>query len=283
MNNLILIKEIAISALKKAYQVHEELGARGEEIVQKNQFGEMALRADVEMEEAVIKELKRLKDSGVPIRLKSEEHGVVDIGENPICLGVLDGLDGSGVYKKERDKGRYGTMLGVFSGLNPKYDEYLFSGIMEPVTKRLFFTVKNMGSFVIVDGEEIPIHCSGATELRKQTRIHIDEGWGINKKVFSRKLQDFNATCLRASEAHYANLASGSADLVLECTRKGNLEIAVAYGLVTEAGGVAFTLDEAGLGQRKYSEFGQEQDEHIPVVFAATEQLAKVLIRHVNQ
>ena len=33
------LEKIALNALKKAYQIHQELGASGEELVQKNQFG----------------------------------------------------------------------------------------------------------------------------------------------------------------------------------------------------------------------------------------------------
>jgi fructose-1,6-bisphosphatase/inositol monophosphatase family enzyme len=43
--------------------------------------------------------------------------------------------------------------------------------------------------------------------------------------------------------------------LALECTRKGNLEIAVAYGLIREAGGVMTTADGEDLGPKGYQTF----------------------------
>ena len=61
----------------------------------RNQFGESALELDVRAKETV---LDTLRESQVPIRVVSEEHGTADIGANPRFLGLLDGLDGSNRY-----------------------------------------------------------------------------------------------------------------------------------------------------------------------------------------
>lgn len=271
------LKKIAIDALNKAHQTHEELGVHGrQESVKKNQFGETALRVDIEAEEAVI---NTLREANLPIRIISEEHGEVDIVKNPIYLGVLDGIDGTRALKAK--KGMYGTMFGIFSNLNPKYDDYLFSGVMEHSTKRLFYVSKGKKSLVITKGKTTPISCLNTSKLDKKIKIYIDEYWDFNKKTFSEKLQGFNTDCLNSSAHHYLSLISGQADLVLECTRKGNLEIAVAYGLVTKAGGVMETLDGVSLGQKKYLKFGQ--DKNIAVITASTKQLARELIEYINQ
>ena len=194
-------------------------------------------------------------------------------------MGVLDGIDGTRALKAK--KGMYGTMFGIFSNLNPKYDDYLFSGIIEHSTKRLFYVSKGKKSLVIVKGKTMPVSCSNNSKLDKKIKIYIDECWDFNKKTFSEKLQGFNIDCLNSSAHHYLSLISGQADLVLECTRKGNLEIAVSYGLVTKAGGIMETLDGASLGQKKYLKFGQ--DKHIAVISASKKQLARELIEHINQ
>ncbi|MBX4210746.1 hypothetical protein KW783_02115, partial [Candidatus Parcubacteria bacterium] len=72
-----------------------------------------------------------LREQNIPIRVIAEEHGVVDITANPRYLGILDGLDGSSVYKKARGTGRYGTMFGIFDTTDPTYQYYVASGIME--------------------------------------------------------------------------------------------------------------------------------------------------------
>ncbi len=274
-------EQIALDSLGKALLVHDNLGEAGEELVQKNQFGETALRVDIECEKAILDFLKEMK---VPIRVVSEEHGQVDITENPRYLGILDGLDGSNVYKKERGRARYGTMFGIFDTINPSYQDYLTSGIMEHPTKRLFLAQRNGGAFVIEGSQRTPIHSSSRTKLDPDVRIYIDEYFEINRNTFSNKLQDFKPT-LRdfsagSSAVHYADVASGVADLALECTRKNNLEIAIAYGLETEAGAVMIDLEGVSIGDKKYLEFGQK--EKTPIVTAATRELAEELLERIK-
>src|SRR5689334_15712201 len=96
------LENIVINALYEAYQVHEDLGETGKQLVQKNQFGDTALKVDIEAEQVI---LTTLREAQLSIRVISEEHGTVDIGDNPIYLGILDGLDGSGVYKSLRGTG----------------------------------------------------------------------------------------------------------------------------------------------------------------------------------
>lgn len=265
------LKHIAVTALMQAYHVHEQLGAAGEEPIWKNQHGEMALQADIEMERAVIDVFRH---HHIPIRIVSEEHGVVDVDGPPQYLGILDGLDGSAVYKKARGKARYATMLGIFSNLHPTYEDYVFSGIMEHPTARLFSATKGVGSFVTRLAEEVsvPIHCSNMAVLAK-VHGYIDDYWDVNRETFGPLKRQFGLTHSGSSAVHYADLACGNADVVLECTRKGNLEIAVAYGLVREAGGTVVTLDQESLGPQQYFLFGQHK--HIPHIAAATAELAR--------
>lgn len=277
------LENIAISALLNANKIHDELGAAGEELMQKNQFGDTALRADIEAEKAV---MDVFRENNAHVRFVSEEYGIVDC-KNPFRLGVLDGLDGSVVYKSERGKGRYGTMLGIFAGTDPTYGDYLFSGVIEHSMKKLYFAIRGVGSFVMENGKSEQILCFGQRVLdKKKTLIYADEvydkvfGVTVIKDTFLSRLEGFNFLEHSASEVHYVDLATGDADLVLECTRKGNLEIAAAYGLVKEAGGVIVTLDGRSIGSKKYLEFGQK--ENIPVISASTRALAGALIKQIK-
>lgn len=278
-----ILKQTVIGALSKAFEMHKLLGESGEELVQKNQFGDVALRADIECEQAV---LDFLKNAGIPIRVISEEHGTVDVLKNPKYLGILDGLDGSGVYKAERGSGRYGTMFGIFDKTDPAYSDYLVSGIMEHSTGKLFIATKNGGALVIQNGEVTPIHPSGQIALDRDVKINIDEWFEVNKKTFSEKLQGFKTRANSPSNPDascecYIDVASGSADLTLECTRKRNLEIAIAYGLIKEAGGVMVDMNGDDLADKKYLEFGQT--EKLPIITAATQELAEDLLRHIKE
>ncbi len=272
------LEQIAISALYRAYEVHEDLGSRGEVKLQKNQFGETALCIDIKAEEAVI---DTLKTAHVPIRLISEEHGVIDIAEKPVFLGVLDGLDGSNVYLSQRGRGRYGTMLGIFSNLAPVYEDYLCCGVMIPSPKQeLFFASRGHGSSVTIDGKRKMISCSDTTELQNTTKIYVDNNFEINRTLAARGLTECNLACENSSAVHYTDVAKGAADAALECTRKQNLEIAVAYGLIRESGGVMITLDEISLGNRHYQTFSQ--DKYTPIVTASTLKLAHNIVQHIT-
>ena len=277
MRDIKRIEEIVVNALTEANRTHDELGVRGLEEIEKNRFGDVALRVDVEAEESVI---DVLREEGLPIRIISEEHGTLDLVKDPIYLGLLDGIDGTRVYKEARGRGRYGTMFGILSNLDPRYSDYLASGVVEHSTKRLFFASKDGGSFLMGRRKTLPIYCSGTTQLDPQTRIYVDEMLPFNVETFSENLQEFEISCLKASCVHYIDLASGNSDLVLECTRKGNLEIAIAYGLINESGGVMVSSDGIDLGERMYLEFGQ--DEQLPVITASTGQLAKKLIKRIS-
>ena len=138
------IERIGIDALQASFEMHNALGEGGKENLQKNQFGDIAMIGDYQAEEAV---LKVLKEHNLPAVIHSEEHGQIKITNEPSLLGVLDGIDGSSWYRSEWGVGRYGTMLGIYEGVNPQYKDYIFGGIMEHATKRLFYGVKGEGAW----------------------------------------------------------------------------------------------------------------------------------------
>jgi fructose-1,6-bisphosphatase/inositol monophosphatase family enzyme len=274
-------EHIVTEALKRALKTHDTLAEKGEEEIQKNQFGDTAVRADIECENAVLEYLKEIR---FPIHVISEEHGTVDITKDPHYLGILDGLDGSSVYKAQRGIGRYGTMFGIFANIDPIYEDYLVSGVMEHTTKRMFIAVKGGGAHIFVQEVKTPIRSSERTELLPDTNIYIDEYFEINRKIFSSKLQAFKPAShpfyTGSSAVHYVDVACGEADLALECTRKNNLEIAVAYGIETEAGAVMVDMEGVSIGNRKYLAFGQE--EKLPIITAASHKLARALLEHIR-
>jgi fructose-1,6-bisphosphatase/inositol monophosphatase family enzyme len=271
------IRDTVIDALRQAYIVHQSLGADGEELVHKNQFGDTALCVDIECEQAI---LKTLKDSDLPIKVISEEHGTTLFQASQKYLGILDGLDGSSVYRKARGKKRYGTMFAIFDTTNPRYDDYLVCGIMQHATDRMFIAEKGKGAYIIKDGKEHHIQVSSAHQLDARTRIYIDESFEYNRTTFSQHLIEFHPKYEGASSLYYADLAEGTAEVVLECTRKGNLEIAVEYGITTEAGGVVTDLSGQSIGNQEYLSFGQNSQ--LGVISAANRSLALELIKRIE-
>jgi fructose-1,6-bisphosphatase/inositol monophosphatase family enzyme len=271
------INDILCKALQATYELHEELGEKGEETVEKNQFGETALRVDVEAEEVVLQVLKEAK---VPIRVISEEHGQIDITDSPIYLGVLDGLDGTNRYIAGRGKERYGTMFAIFSSLNPQYNDYITGGIMEHTTGKLFTTKKGDGSFVTVDGEVEKIYVSSVDQLNEKTRIYLNQYWAVCRKMFLENFGALKFTDPRAYSTYFSDLASGGVDLVISSTGKNNLELAIGYGLIVEAGGVVVDVQGESLRDKKYLEFGQ--NEQIPIIASSCAKLAQELLTFVG-
>lgn len=271
-------RQVVTEGLRLAMEVHSSLGKRGEESLETNQFGDTALRVDIEIEKAI---LDYFRHAQLPIKVISEEHGTTMISEEPKLLAIMDGLDGSSVYKEKRNWGRYGTMLGIFSGLDPLYSDYLVSGIAIHSPSELLIAAKSKGVEFTNNTGQYPVHASGQTELNQHTRIRIDEYFEENRELFSENLQGFNTSCDGSSSISYADVARGEADLALECTRKSNLEIAIAYGLEREAGAVMVDIDGQDLGVQKYQEFGQAKK--VSVVTAATPELAIALINHINR
>ncbi len=281
---IIHLEELVVKALRTVYEEHLKLGSTGLTLVKKKDegqyAGDIALRADVEAERVVIESLRTEKLSAM---IRAEEHGLVSFNQNPNYFAVLDGLDGTGRYKafmEGNTQARYGTMFGIFTGIDPDYDDYLVSAIMEHPTGKLFVSSRGNGAYVLNlrTGFKNRIKTSENEAFDKECKIIIDTYPGtahlaFNTEVFVNKLPSgFTHLTPQTSAASYVDLASGQADLVLECTRKGNLEIAVAYGLLQEAGGVMVGLDGQSLGAKKYLEFGQK--EYVGIISGASKGLA---------
>lgn len=270
-------------ALLEAQNIHNQLGKSGEEVISKNQFGETALKVDIEAEKAV---LRIFEEKRISIKVISEEHGIVIIGNNPKLIGILDGLDGSGLYKKQRGKARYGTMLGIYNSTDPSYKDYVYGGIIVPTQSKLYFASINNGAFLMTNGKTEQIHCFLDHKLDpKSIKICIDTEFDrlFGTKIFTdvaKIFSGYNLSCAKSTAIHYADLVTGDADLVFECTRKGNIELAAAFPIINEAGGV--TIDQFGqnIAYQKYLKFGQNR--HLLVISASNLSLAKAVVDKLN-
>lgn len=267
------ITEIGIRALRAAKIVHDQLGEIGlESVPSPNQFNEQALKADVEAEKAV---LKSLKESELPIKVVSEEHGITDLSENQTLLGVLDGIDGTSEYRAGRNRLRYATMLGISSGLDPAYGEYLFSGIMEHSTNRLWIGIRGQGSFFVdPNGNKTQINTSGKTVFDNSTRIYSmqPEYNDTSRRHLTGLVRKYKTTLPLSEAIALVDVACGEADLAATATRKSNLEQMIAFGLVMEAGGVMVDENNRNIYNQRYLEWGQK--ESVLLVTACTPQLA---------
>ena len=100
------------------------------------------------------------------------------------------------------------------------------------------------------------------------------------RNLVAGPFKDLTIGFIGSSAIYYADLANGKVDAVIECTRKNNLEIAIAFGLIREAGGVMLLADGSSIGPKQYKTFGQS--EHLPVISAATKRLGKELVARLD-
>ncbi|MEK7517256.1 MAG: hypothetical protein AAB583_01810 [Patescibacteria group bacterium] len=268
------LKAVGIEALKAAKRVHDELGEGGlTPVPSPNQFGEQALRGDIEAEKAVLNTLSNYK---IPIRVISEEHGITDVTANPKYLGVLDGIDGTANYRAGRNKLRYATMFGMYDNLDPCYRDYIFSGMMEHSANKLWYVRLGAGSTVLDlnSQEQSGVKPSKVRELSPSCRIYTVLSYRETPigKELEEFLKPYKTDEIRSCAIAYLDIASGIADLEVEITRKRNLEQMVAYGFLKEGGVAMVTLKGADLGREKYFEFGQET--HDIIITAANPELA---------
>lgn len=266
------LHKIGIEALANSKSRLDELGDRGLQVVQKNQFGETALLGDIECEKAIFEVLRKHK---LPVRIISEEHGITDITQNPTMLVIVDGIDGTANYKSAIGKGRYGTILGMFSNLNPTYGDYCFSGIMEHSTGFLHYAFPNQGYFrmELTSGKTQALRTSGRTREDEISLLYHSLGYNDLSKKYINGLSDiFPSKEITSLAAAYIDLTSGQAEAIMDVTRKGNLEQMAAFGLIREAGGVMITLDGKSVENQNYFAFGQQ--ESIPLISASSMELA---------
>lgn len=287
---------IVADALMSAYARHEELGVEGLRTVEANQFGDTALVCDIEAERAV---LDVLRSTGQSFLVRSEEHGEVAIGSGEeVLLGVLDGLDGSSLYKAKRGVGLYGTMFALYGG--ERYEDYLAAGIMLHARGELLLAVKGRGakSINVVTTEERLVHTND-NPLSIDSKIFVDGYIGVesdpsgplhdyfagNQAVFVDPLRQngYHPERTGASANYYALLALGEAALVGEATRKGNLEFATAYALVHEAGGCMVDARSGqDIGTQSFMTYGQDSHRQVASIanLAVLQRLRELGIVH---
>ena len=283
--------EIAVRrGLIHSFQLHEELGERGTDKQQTNSFGETALLMDIYSEQVMMDALREL-----PYRflVRTEEHGEVEINpeaDGPCYLVVMDGLDGSSVYDKERGTGNYGPMFVIYDNDDPTYEEYMVAGVMNLSTGEMLIAAKgkDLASENLRTGEQSKVRANADATLDENAVVfadatEVDEDhnlhgfFTLNGNMAGKLHDELGVRSYRtgSTAANIMAVAKGEAVLDIGATRKGNLEFASAYAIIKASGGVMQTVGGEDLGKLKFREFGQGEKEFIPVIAAANEEVAE--------
>ncbi|MBS3085486.1 hypothetical protein J4225_02265 [Candidatus Pacearchaeota archaeon] len=292
------VKDVCIEALRRVYNLQRELMQKEVigEIIAKGSGLDKAIRGDWESEEAVINFLKKQR---LPAMIISEEHGQFSLSKKPAYLVVLDGIDGSSGLAAN-PKARCGTIISVADNLNPKYDDFIFSGVTEFSQERIAYVSK--GDKVRLIEQPGKLEKTAIVDkifpkpLCKETKIHIDdkqfypdykEGITISmdkitklmRNVFSNKLNGkFELSGMASTSSMFIDLVLGKVDAVCGVIVKGVFEPPAGYLLSKTIGGevYGFSNDKwEKIDNKKWQEYGKPIS---PVLFAASPELANELI-----
>jgi len=247
---------------------------------QTNQFGDKTLVADWELEETVI---KFWQSAGFKIGWIAEEHPVLFNKNEVDYIGYLDGLDGSSVYKAN-EGGRCGTMMSIYQASDQTFAGYVGSLIVDYGNHKIggdcsYIAAQGLGAWadLVLKEKYLQINVTSdgrMRQLRKDLFAYADLYFGVVRKA-TKKIAKVKFRYLKASMPYYADLAQGYAWVVIECTRKRSLEIAAAYPLVHEAGGVIIDLSsnqELGELDRSLAEANEQI-----IISAASLEIAKTI------
>lgn len=279
------------TALESAQRVVKNLGDAGRKVSGTNAHGQEMLRADWDCEEAVIAELR----GKLPAQIRAEEHGIVNLVENPRVAVLLDGLDGSSVflgkfpelYEQRNIPRHFSTMVAIFDRVNPTFGDYVACGWIDHATDTMYFATKGGGAFAKNNGIIRTLSCASELKFNPQTLIYLERYFPELDRDFSPALQGCNVDCLFAGNAYLIDLVDPEvprhrrAGGVIHCSAKMGLECAIAYGLVREAGGVITDGTGKDLENVHYVDFVSGPIK--PYIAAASRQFAQDLVKHCTQ
>jgi len=281
----------AFYAAQAAVNVRTRLGDRAKDKIRPNQFGDLAMNADICAEEAMV---GVLAEQGRPVKVIGEEVGELKLpGSGRQRLVVMDGLDGSDVWPKMG-----GSMIALFEHAeNPCYDDVVAAAISLDSMHKIVVAGRNKGAFVVDAGALPPFSSAQRVYALKGALesggVYVDENgeyegklepyFTTNRLVVGDPLREhkFAPERLGSSAWHYALLALGEVSQVGGATRKKNLELRAAFRIVLETGGLMIDVETGEpIDKLRYDAYGQVT--HRPFMAAANQEVlrqARAIIR----
>jgi len=238
------------------------------DVVGKNPLGQKSLRADVEIEEAVIAGLKKLK---VPCAVLGEEKGLTKLSKKPELVFVLDPLDGS--ENRRRNAPFYCFGLAVAP----------YGGSMKDVTEAFVYSLYTGEEFYCQRGKGVywnHVRVDASTQKKKTGAVVAFDFHGKTDKISDKaKLELINFLDHRRMGPDLLDMcytAAGCWDAFADL--RGTLSVVHASGaamlyencVVTDASGKAL---DAPLGIK----------EKFSVIAAGTKELHKELLKAVRK
>lgn len=255
-------------------EVHKQIKpilytSKAEEIIGRGAGGDQTRRIDAMAEDIVIKAIERNRASCI---LVSEESGTRAIGENPTDYIVLDPIDGTANAVKgvpffctsiAQATGPYlrdvkqGLVLDIVN--NKTYYAQKCSGAFRGKTSLTSSTVTSLGEAMISIEMSLP---NNPTHLARVTPLLLN----------TRKIRHLGATALEI-----CFVAQGSLDAFVDLRNiTRSVDIAAAYIIIREAGGIISTLNADA------SEIRLDATQRLSVIAAANLKLYDSILNQVK-
>lgn len=256
-----------------------ELSSLGEEAtleVRDERVTDIATRGDRAVSGALI---DFFKEEGIPAVLVSEESGRLSLGSSPELLIAIDDIDGTDNFYRGRNILPYCTVLTVFRGTDPVFENALAAGIVEHRSGTMWSAEMGQGALVSSPSRRAaPARASTRAALDRRSLVVVDQysakerAGEISRLSETAWLKDFGSSAL-----HLAGVASGLFDGFVNLRQKTH-ELGAGFVLIRESGGSLLDLDGRPLDTCRF-----EFDEVRGIVAAGTKELALAIIERLQQ
>lgn len=282
-------RQAVLTCLQKAYTAVHELGEKGKKV--SSTKVDISTVSDEEAGKAAVAHLKTIPEIGI---VYTEEQGRVVLNEDGQYSVILDDIDGTKNYAESDNLLPHGTIIGIFTGRDPTFNDCTAAGYLNFPTRTIYFAENGKGMTVLdwnVDGSLTETQ-KGKTSGRKNLagsgdllRMMLDIYMigDLTPAVMERygKVAWFGDA--RSTAAHIALIALGACDVYLSPNNAFNVkkrkmceEIGPGYLLLKEAGGAMVDMDGNDLGPQKT---GLGERREFDVIAAATPELARAFAK----
>jgi len=236
---------------------------------------EIVTKADNAIENAVI---GYLKSAEIPANIDGEEKRRTVICENPQGLIVLDPLDGTFNYFKNRGLSLpYCTIVSIFDSPNPAtLGEAVWAGMREQVSGIKIYSHADKVR-IEKNGYWKETKTSGRKTLEGEIEANIMLDYGPSRPLsdyqkFEKIIKNSWTKNVSCAGFHLAGVATGTFDAYI-CPVQKPEELVAGIPLIEKAGGKVLTFDGKDASKLPY-----DFDARYAIVAASTEELAEELV-----
>lgn len=196
----------------------------------------------------------------------------------PKTLFTVDPLDGSLNFRRRSGSQGfpYATVIAEFTRRNPTFRDCTVAGVIDLRNHDEWLARKGKGC--TLNGDPCTTSTMRKVDKTLGTYIIADLYYPETRKLVAKAFTDFRGWIRAPGAAGYelALVASGSVDAFISTDQKCDV-LGAAYLIITETGGVVMDFGGNDLG-----EFPYRFTDQIPVIAAATEELANEILERIQ-